>query len=194
LKLGFGQLGRYGKVSEQALESLPWQLHELWLGRTGRSSTGHAVHPKAVTGRFAKGTFAARRAYSLTPKSLAHPQRANGVHLDLWSPLVSAAHGRGPRGLVLADAECDRERNHQHVRQGLYAQSVIPAQRGGAAWQMHGVRAQTRQECPAALDRRRALIESLTSAVKRQLSARAPGRALATQCLQALPRGVASNV
>jgi Transposase domain (DUF772)/Transposase DDE domain len=47
-------------------------------------------------------------------------------------PLVDAAHQRVPIALVLADAECDSERNHQHVRQILQAQSVIPAKRGGA--------------------------------------------------------------
>jgi hypothetical protein len=111
-----------------------------------------------------------------------------------WRPLVSAAHERVPLGLVLADAEFDRERNHQHIRQVLHAHSDIPAKRGGAGWTIHGVRAQMRQEFPAALYRRRALIERLLSAVKRQLSARAPGRSLATQCLQAWLLGVAYNV
>jgi Transposase DDE domain len=111
-----------------------------------------------------------------------------------WRPLVSAAHERVPIGLVLADAACNRERNHQHIRQVLQAQSVMLAKRGGASWKIHGVRAQMRQEFPAALYRQRALIESLISAVKRKLSARAPGRSLATQCLQALLLGLAYNV
>jgi hypothetical protein len=51
-----------------------------------------------------------------------------------------------------------------------------------------------RQEFPVHLYRRRALIESLISAVKRKLSARAPGRSLATQCLQALLLGIAYNI
>ena len=76
----------------------------------------------------------------------------------------------------------------------LHAQSVIPATRGGAAWKIHGVRAQRRQEVPAAWYRQHAVSESLISAVKRKRSARAPGRSLATQCLQALRLGVASNV
>jgi hypothetical protein len=109
-------------------------------------------------------------------------------------PLVDAAHQRVPIALVLADAECDRERHHQHIRRILQAQSVIPAKRGGAASKLHGVRAQMRQEFPAALSRRRALIERLISAVKRQRSARAPGCLLATQCLQAWLLGVAYHV
>lgn len=109
-------------------------------------------------------------------------------------PLVDAAHQRVPIALVLADAEFDSERNHQHIRQTLQAQSVMPAKRGGAKWQIHGVRAQMRQEFPVALYRQRALIESLISAVKRKLSARAPGRSLQTPCRQALLLGIASNI
>jgi cell shape-determining protein MreD len=51
-----------------------------------------------------------------------------------------------------------------------------------------------RQAFPAHLYGRRALIESLISAVKRKLSARAPGRSLVTQCLQALLLGIAYNI
>ena len=109
-------------------------------------------------------------------------------------PLVDAAHQRVPIALVLADAEFDRERNHQHIRQILQAQSVIPAKRGGATWHIQGVRAQMRQAFPVHLYRRRALIESIFSAVKRRLSARAPGRSLATPCVQALLLGVAYDV
>ena len=109
-------------------------------------------------------------------------------------PLVDAAQRRVPIALVLADAAFDRERNPQHSRQTLQAQSVMPAKRGGAAWHMHGVRAHMRQEFPVELDRRRARIESLISAVKRQLSARAPGRSLATPCVQALLLGMADNI
>jgi Transposase DDE domain/Transposase domain (DUF772) len=109
-------------------------------------------------------------------------------------PLVSMAHARVPIGVVLADAEFDSERNHQHVRQTLQAQRSIPAKRGGANWKIQGVRAQMRQEFPVDLYSRRALIESLISAVKRKLSARAPGRSLQTQCLQALLLGIAYNI
>jgi Transposase DDE domain/Transposase domain (DUF772) len=83
-------------------------------------------------------------------------------------PLVDAAHQRVPIALVLADAECDSERHHQHIRQILRAQSVIPAKRGGVAWHMHGGRAQMRQAFPVHLYRRRALIECIISAVKRK--------------------------
>jgi hypothetical protein len=109
-------------------------------------------------------------------------------------PLVDMAHQHGPIGLVLADAEFDSERNHQHVRHVVQAQSVIPAKRGGAKWHSHGIRAQMRQAFPRHLYRRRSLIESVISAVKRKLSARAPGRSLYTQGLQALVLGVAYNI
>jgi hypothetical protein len=109
-------------------------------------------------------------------------------------PLVSGAHERVPIGVVLADAEFDSERNHQRIRQNLQAQSVIPAKRGGANWRIQGVRAQMRQEFPADLYGRRSLIESLISAVKRKLSARAPGRSFQTQYLQALLLGIAYDI
>jgi Transposase DDE domain/Transposase domain (DUF772) len=109
-------------------------------------------------------------------------------------PLVSAAHERIPIALVLADAEFDSERNHQHIRQLLQANSIIPAKRGGAEWRIQGVRAQLRRAFPAFLSRRRSLIESVISAVKRTLSAHAPGRSISTQCLQALLLGVAYNI
>jgi hypothetical protein len=109
-------------------------------------------------------------------------------------PLLDAAHQRIPVSLVLADAEFDSERNHQHIRQTLQAQSVIPAKRGSAQWHLQGIRAEMRQDFPVHRYRRRALIESLISAVKRKLSARAPGRSLATQCLQALLLGIAYNI
>jgi hypothetical protein len=51
-----------------------------------------------------------------------------------------------------------------------------------------------RQNFPVYLYRRRSLIESIISAVKRKLSARAPGRFLLTQCLQTLLLGVAYNI
>jgi hypothetical protein len=42
--------------------------------------------------------------------------------------LVDALHRQASMALVLADAEFDSERNHQHSRQILQAQIVIPAQ------------------------------------------------------------------
>jgi len=49
-------------------------------------------------------------------------------------------------------------------------------------------------EFPRALYSQRALVESVFSAVKRKLSARAPGRSLTTQRLQALLLGLAYNI
>jgi len=108
-------------------------------------------------------------------------------------PPVDAAHQRAPIALVLANAEFDGERNHQRIRHVLQAHSLIPAKRGGAGWQIQGVRAQMRQDFPVELYRQRALVESEISAVKRKQSARAPGRSLLTQCLQALLLGIASS-
>jgi hypothetical protein len=58
---------------------------------------------------------------------------------------------------------------------------VIPAKRGKKTWRVRGVRAEMRRAFPRRLYRRRALIETLFSSVKRKLSARAPGHSLRTQ-------------
>ena len=109
-------------------------------------------------------------------------------------PLVDAAHEVTPLGAVLADAEFDSEHNHRHVRQQLAAVSVIPAKRGKVTWQVQGNRAKMRAAFPRQLYRRRALVESVFSAVKRKLSARAPGRTLEMQRMQALLLGLAYNL
>ena len=111
-----------------------------------------------------------------------------------WRPRVDTAPPQGPIGVVLADAACDRERHHQHVRPAVQAYRIMPAQRGRATWHIQGIRAHMRQHCPAPLYRRRGLIERVCSAVKRNLSARAPGRSLYTPCLRALRLGVAYNI
>src|SRR4029077_4276964 len=85
--------------------------------------------------------------------------------------VVEAASEQTRIGLVLADAEFDSERNHTYIRRKLGAQSVIPAKRGKKAWRIHGVRAEMRRAFPRRLYRRRSLIESLFSSVKRKLSA-----------------------
>jgi hypothetical protein len=97
-------------------------------------------------------------------------------------------------GLVLADAEFDSERNHTYIRQQLGADSVIPARRGKRTWYIRGVRAQMRPAFPRQQYAQRALIETVISAVKRKLSARAPGRSLFTQLRQALLLGLAYNL
>jgi hypothetical protein len=108
--------------------------------------------------------------------------------------VVEAAAEQTRIGLVLADAEFDSERNHTYIRQRLGAQSVIPAKRGKKAWRVHGVRAEMRRAFLRRLYRRRALIETLFSSVKRKLSARAPGRSLRTQKRQALLLGLSFNL
>src|SRR5208283_4064977 len=80
------------------------------------------------------------------------------------------------------------------IRQHLGAQSVIPAKRGKKTWRVHGVRAEMRHAFPQRIYRRRALIESLFSSVKRKLSARAPGRSLRMQTRQALLLGLSFNL
>jgi hypothetical protein len=108
--------------------------------------------------------------------------------------VVEVASQETSIGLVLADAEFDSERNHTYIRQQLGAQSVIPAKRGKKTWRVRGVRAEMRQAFPRQLYRRRALVESVFSSVKRKLSARAPGRSLRMQMRQALLLGLSFNL
>jgi hypothetical protein len=109
-------------------------------------------------------------------------------------PMIDQAYQVAPFQVVLADAEFDSERNHQHVRQGLGAQSVIPPKRSRPEWKINGFRALMRQRFPKQLYRHRVQVESVFSAIKRKLSARAPGRSLITQRLQALLLGVTFNL
>jgi hypothetical protein len=109
-------------------------------------------------------------------------------------PLVDAAPAVAPLGVGLADTEFDSEQNHRHVRQRLEAGSVILAKRGKETWHVQGHRAEMRTAFPHHLYRRQALVESVFSAVKRKLSARAPGRSLETQRVQVLLLGLAYNL
>jgi Transposase DDE domain/Transposase domain (DUF772) len=106
--------------------------------------------------------------------------------------LVDQASQVRPIGLVLADAEFDTEQNHQHIRQQLGAQSVIPAKRGRSS--RVGIRGQMRRHFPRRLYRQRAKVETIFSIIKRKLSARAPGRSLRTQIRQALLLGLTYNL
>ena len=112
----------------------------------------------------------------------------------LLPSLLAAARGNTPIGLVLADAEFDSERNHRFIRETLKARSVIPAKKGHRSWRIHGVRAMMRRRFPRKVYAQRALIEAVISCAKRKLSARAPGRTVHTQSLQALVLGVAFNI
>lgn len=63
-----------------------------------------------------------------------------------------------------------------------------------SSWRIQGVRAQLRKRFPRHKYGQRALIESALSAVKRKLSARAPGCSTETQRLPALLLGLAYNL
>jgi IS5 family transposase len=109
-------------------------------------------------------------------------------------PLLDEVVERTCIGIVVADAEFDSERNHQHIRQQIGAHSVIPAKRGKLSWKLQGVRAQMRSAFPAERYRQRVHAETVFSAIKRKLSAKAPGRSLTTQRKQALLLGLAYNI
>jgi hypothetical protein len=109
-------------------------------------------------------------------------------------PLTSQAAELVPLKRVLTDAGFDSEQNHRHVRQPSQARSIIPAKRGKPSWKLHGVRAEMKACFPSEEYRFRNLVETVFSVVKRKLSAKAPGRSLETQQLQALLLGLASNI
>ena len=109
-------------------------------------------------------------------------------------PLVAEAARVSPIGRVVADAEFDSEKNHRFVREEIGAESVIPARRGKREWRKRGIRAQMAKAFPQHLYRRRALVETVFSVVKRKLSSRAPGRSLEAQRRQALLLGLAYNL
>jgi hypothetical protein len=109
-------------------------------------------------------------------------------------PLLDRVRHLAAVRLVLADAEFDSELNHTFIRQVVGADSSIPAKRGKRTWHLHGIRAQMRADFPAAPYRQRALVESVFSAAKRKLSARAAGRSSGMQERQALLLGVAFNL
>jgi hypothetical protein len=109
-------------------------------------------------------------------------------------PLLDEVKQNNSIVTVLADAEFDTESNHRHIREQLGAESIIPAKRSPAHWKLRGFRGQMRVAFPAQRYRERAQAESLFSAIKRKLSARAPGRSIATQRKQALLLGLAYNL
>ena len=109
-------------------------------------------------------------------------------------PVAADASAVVPVGAVVADAECDRERNHRFIRDTLGAKSAIPATQGKPTWRIHGIRAQMRRHFSRALYRQRTLVESVIAAAKRKLSDRAPGRSPRTQHLQALVLSLAYDV
>ena len=109
-------------------------------------------------------------------------------------PLLDEVRRHNSIGTVLADAEFDTESNHRHIREQIGAESIIPAKRSKASWKLRGVRAQMRAAFPAERYRERVHAETVFSAIKRKLSAQAPGRSLATQRKQALLLGLAYNI
>jgi len=122
-------------------------------------------------------------------------QRAHqgpGSDVRFLPPLLDVAARGAPIRLVLADAEFDSEPNHQHIRQRLGAQSIIPAKRRGVP---NGeIRNLMFRRFPAKPYRQRVKIETTFSTIKRKLSSRAPGRSLAIQIRQALLLGLAFNL
>jgi len=114
--------------------------------------------------------------------------------MTLYYAGLNKAPGFAGGYLLLADAEFDGERNHTYICHQIGARSIIPAKRGKKTWRIHGVRAAMRRNFPRHSYARRALVETVFSTVKSKLSARAPGRSLPMQQLQAMLFGLAYNL
>ena len=110
-----------------------------------------------------------------------------------FRPLLSQAAERVPVASVLADAEFDARKNHEHA-QAMDVLSVIPPKRNRPGWKPRGRRKELTENFPRELYARRSLVESLFSAVKRKLGDVAPGRLIETQILQALLLGIAYDI
>lgn len=108
--------------------------------------------------------------------------------------LVEKTRAMGPVRLVLADAEFDSRQNHDYIRNVAGAMSVIPATRSKVMGRATGIREEMQRNFPKKLYSRRGLVETVFSVIKRKLSAKAPGRTLETQRIQAFLLGVAFNV
>jgi len=109
--------------------------------------------------------------------------------------LVAQAHQQTKIRLVLADAEFDSERNHTFIREQIRAEKHHPCQTRQEDLAYSRSARRNARELPAqAIPRRRSLVETVSSVVKRKLSCRAPGRTIHTQCRQALLLGLTYNL
>lgn len=121
-------------------------------------------------------------------------------------PLASAAYDVLPFGQLVADGGYDSEANHRYCREGLRAESLIPAhnRRGSGAktpyrrkmQRLLGVRGTDRRGTERACRdyRQRWKAETLMSVLKRKWGECLSARGVAMQQLQALLRGVVYNL
>jgi hypothetical protein len=116
------------------------------------------------------------------------------------APAVQALVAAGQLGWVVADREFDAEALHAFVATALHARAVIPAIRARYAADQTplGPRTPYRARLAArglpAVYRRRALVETLFSTVKRTQGGTAPGRRLDAQIKQAHLVGISYDL
>ena len=167
------------------------ELAQRRCGGLGAWSAQHvlcAAHASSSTETFAVAALAevgGRRGFCVVPTRRHLPWN----DCPNLPAVVGATYEQTRTGLALADAEFDSERNHTYICRTLGAHDVIPVKRDKGTWRIDGVRAEIRHSFPRRLYRRRTLIKSVFSSVKRKLSARAPGRSLRIQVRQALLPG-----
>lgn len=170
---------------------------------TGAVSTYFVRRVEEATGRprsrahWLKGLIAVDTSRQLILAQDPHQGPVNDVRR--LPALLATLPPTGPIAWVVADREFDREANHAYVHTALAARSAIPVRQHGRPRGRHTHltgphRRQMARAFPRAAYRQRALNETVFSVVKRKLSARAPGRSLATQCRQALLLGLAYDI
>ena len=108
------------------------------------------------------------------------------------APGVQSLDRRRPVAWVLGDKEFDAEANHVFIHERLRAQSAIPVRRGRPP--RGGYRAALAATPLPAVYRRRVLIESVFSTIKRTQGGTAPGRTEARQVKQAHLVGISYDL
>ena len=107
------------------------------------------------------------------------------------APGIQQLVARRQLGWVLADKEFDAEATHAFIHEQLHARSAIPVRRGGHPRGRY--RAALAQQLPA-IYRRRVLVESVFSAIKRTQGGTAPGRVDTRQLKQAHLVGISYDI
>lgn len=192
--------GVLDEVLAATVESMPASSSvglEIAVDGTGLSSSSISTYFVKRTGgrprrHYPKWVIAADMDRLIIVAQVAHRGPTNDT--ATLPELVEKTCRLRPVSLVLADAEFDSRQNHDYIRNVAGAMSVIPATRSKVMGRATGIREEMQRNFPKKLDSRRGLVETVFSVIKRKLSAKAPGRTLETQRIQAFLLGVAFNV
>jgi hypothetical protein len=123
--------------------------------------------------------------------------RGPGAEAPDLPPLVRRGLPLVPLRVVLADAGYDSERNHRLLREELGVTAIIPPRTGRpprpGRWP-GGYRGEMARHFPQALYRRRVLVETVLSVLKRKMGDVVAGQGLPMQARQALLLALTYNL